>query len=86
METLDELKAIIAGKQDDDMFYCDGQYLDHRLNVRSEHTKYTIHGITYYFNYQQPVSVVMNKLRVLSDIEEIIGLMEAAQGLRENKS
>jgi hypothetical protein len=76
MESLEELKAIIAGKQDGDMFYCDGQYLDHRLDVRSKHTKYAINGTTYYFNYQQPVSVMMNKLRLLSDIERIIELME----------
>lgn len=75
-ENLEELKSIIAGKQDGDMFYCEGQYLDHRLDVRSEHTKYTIEGVTYYFNYQQPVSVMMNKLRLISDIERIVELME----------
>lgn len=82
-ESLVELKAIIAGKKEGDMFYCDGQYLDHRLNVRTEHTKYAINGTTYYFNYQQPVSVMMNKLRSLSDIDRIIELMEEVEFLKE---
>lgn len=82
-KTLDELKLIISGKQEGDMFYCDGQYLDHRLNVRSNHTKYTIHGVSYYFNYQQPISVKMNSLQLLSDIERNAELLEAVKKAHE---
>lgn len=78
METLEELKTIIAGKPDGST---------HHSMVDEE---YLVKGCTYGWMRWSDVSGSWEKfepcynIRSLSDIERIIALMEATQGMLQN--
>lgn len=75
-KTLEELKTIIEESSEEDLFYCNGQYLNMNLDVRSRIDKYTTEGKTTNFYYARPLFTDMSNLHLLSDIENIIKLKE----------
>lgn len=75
-KTLEELKTIIEESSEGDLFYCNGQYLNMNLEVRSRIDKYTTEGKTTNFYYARPLYTDMSNLHLLSDIENIIELKE----------
>lgn len=80
METLEQLKEILDGAIDGDLFH-DGRYLNEKLHVRGLIDKYSVSGIKSHVVYDAPLYVNTGKLRSLSDIKLIIELMELNQNM-----